>query len=39
MCDFISKPFLNSDLAGINNRNTNRSGTNNTAIRKRGVYE
>jgi len=36
---FNSKPFLKPELTNINNRNTNRSGTNNTTIRRRGVFE
>jgi len=40
VCDSIfSKPFLKHESTNINNRNTNRSGTNNITIRKSGVYE
>ncbi len=37
VCNLNSKPFHQSDLTNINNRNTNRS--NNPTIRRRGVYE
>ncbi|CAF1217055.1 unnamed protein product [Rotaria sordida] len=37
--DIDSKPFLKPEPTNTNNRNTNRSGTNNTIMKRRGVYE
>ncbi len=39
MCNVNSKPFLKPESTNTNNRNINRSETNNTTIRRRGVYE
>ncbi|CAF4852001.1 unnamed protein product, partial [Rotaria sp. Silwood1] len=37
--DIDSKPFLTPESTNTNNRNTNRAGTNNTTMQRRGIYE